>query len=207
MPRAIVGRWRLYHQRITHPPFQHASEVVSWLGAMQGQDYLGTKWAFGLRLPFQTEADIDQAIADRLIMRTWGPRGTLHYIAPADIHWMVALIAPSQISRNARRYQQLELDAATLIHTTELIGQALRDGAHLTRTEILARIEADGIPTDGQRGFYMLHHAGLERVLYQGEMRGSETTYLGLGAGNPLPKEEALAALARRYFTSRGRPP
>ncbi|MBC8099290.1 MAG: winged helix DNA-binding domain-containing protein, partial [Armatimonadetes bacterium] len=35
-------------------------------------------------------------------------------------------------------------------------------------------------------------------------MRRNETTFLALDAGKTLPKEEALAQLARRYFTSRG---
>ena len=56
---ASAGLRRLYHQRISHPPFKDASQVVAWLGAMQGQDYLGTKWAFGLRLPGSTEAAVE----------------------------------------------------------------------------------------------------------------------------------------------------
>src|SRR5215475_12012337 len=111
---STMGLHRLYHQRITHSTFKSLSEVVGWLGAMQGQDYAGTKWAFSLRLPGITEAAIEQAIADGLIMRTWALRGTLHYVAPADIHWLVGLIAPRQIAGNARRYKELELDEATL---------------------------------------------------------------------------------------------
>src|ERR1041385_1425526 len=128
--KASIGLRRLYHQRITHPPFKDAGEVVMWLGMMQGQDYLGTKWAFGLRLPGSTEADIDRAIADKVILRTWGIRGTLHYVAPADIHWLLGLIAPRQIAGNDRRYKELELDEATLLRSVELIVEALQDGKH-----------------------------------------------------------------------------
>jgi hypothetical protein len=199
-----IGTHRLYHQRITHPTFKDAGEVAAWLGAMQGQDYAGTKWAFGLRLPGNTDADIEQAIANRIIMRIWGVRGTLHYVAPADIHWLLALIAPRLITGNALRYKQLELDEPTLARSTTLIAEALDDGQHLTRNELLAMLEAKGISTEGQRGVFMLQRAGLERLVYQGEMRRNVTTFRTLDEGKTLPKDEALAELARRYFTSRG---
>jgi hypothetical protein len=199
-----IGLRRLYHQRITHPNFIDAGEVVAWLGAMQGQDYAGTKWAFGLRLPGSTEADIEKAIADKLIMRTWAVRGTLHYVAPADIHWLVGLIAPRQISGNARRYKQLELDEPTLLRGRDLIAEALQGGKHLTRDELFAMLQANGISTTGQRGFYLLQRPGLERLIYQGEMRRNVTTFLALDEGKTLPKDEAAAELARRYFISHG---
>lgn len=184
--------------------FKNAGEVVAWLGAMQGQDYAGTKWAFGLRLPGSTDADIEQAIASRVIMRTWALRGTLHYVAPADIHWIVGLIAPRQIAGNAARYKQLELDEPTLARSTTLIAEAVQGGKQLTRDELFDILDAKGISTVGQRGFYMLQRAGLERLIYQGEMRRNVTTFLALDAGKTLPKDEALAELARRYFTSHG---
>ena len=199
-----AGLRRLYHQRITHPPFKDASEVVTWLGAMQGQDYLGTKWAFGLRLPGSTEADIEKAIVDGVVMRTWALRGTLHFVAPADIHWMLGLLAPRQIAGNRPRYKQLELDEPTLVRSSELIAEALQDGKHLTRPELFTILEANGISTAGQRGVHMLQRAGLERRIYQGEMRGKDTTFHTLKAGKTLPKDEALAKLAERYFVSRG---
>ncbi|MBC8100395.1 MAG: winged helix DNA-binding domain-containing protein, partial [Armatimonadetes bacterium] len=201
---STIGLRRLYAQRITHPAFKDAGAVVAWLGAMQGQDYAGTKWAFGLRLPGSTDSDIEQALGNGSVLRTWALRGTLHYVAPADLHWLVGLIAPRQIAGNALRYKQLELDDATLVRSTALIAEALQGGAHLTRTQLFAMLQANGIATTGQRGFFMLQRAGLERLVYQGAMRRNETTFLALDAGKTLPKEEALAQLARRYFTSRG---
>lgn len=202
--RSETGLRRLHRQGIAHRTFKDASEVITWLGAMQGQDYAGAKWAFGIRLPGLTEADIDTAIASGQIMRTWAVRGTLHYVSPADIHWMVGLIAPKQISGNAARYRELELDESTLIRSTAIIAHALENGEYLTRSALFAILETSGITTTGQRGFYMLQRAGLERLVYQGAMHGSETTFRALPAGKSRPKEEALAELARRYFLSRG---
>jgi hypothetical protein len=166
---STVGPRRLYHQRITHSAFKDANQVVAWLGAMQGQDYAGTKWSFGLRLSAITDVDIEQAIDTGQILRTWALRGTLHYVAPTDIHWLVGLIAPRQIAGNARRYKELELDEPTLARSTTFIAEALQGGKHLTRTELFAMLEENHISTAGQRGVYMLQRAALERLIYQGQ--------------------------------------
>lgn len=101
-------------------------------------------------------------------MRTWGLRGTLHYVAPADIHWILGLIAPRQMAGNKPRYKQLELDEPTLVRSTELIVEALQGGKHLSRPKLFTILEANGISTAGQRGVYMLQRAGLERLSLSG---------------------------------------
>lgn len=201
---SAMGLRRLYHQRITHSTFNDPSEVVAWLGAMQGQDYAGTKWSFGSRLAGFTDAHIEQAIATGVILRTWALRGTLHYVAPADIHWLVGLVGPRLIAGNAGRYKALELDEPTLLRSTELIVEALQGGKHLTRSELFVYLEANRISTAGQRGFYMLQRAALERAIYQGPMQRNITSFLLLGEGETLPKDEAVAQLAKRYFASHG---
>ena len=45
-----VAKARLGAQRISATTFTRPAEVVSWLGAVQAQDYLGALWAVGLRL-------------------------------------------------------------------------------------------------------------------------------------------------------------
>ena len=60
---------------------------------MQAQDYLGAKWALGLRLPGTTDAKIEQAFNDGAILRTHVMRPTWHFVAPADIRWLLALTA------------------------------------------------------------------------------------------------------------------
>ncbi|MCB0112305.1 MAG: winged helix DNA-binding domain-containing protein, partial [Caldilineaceae bacterium] len=91
-----IGLTRLANQRIIDRPFSEPAEVVAWLGALQAQDYLGALWSIGLRMADRpqppTEALIEQAIADRTIVRTWPMRGTLHLVAAADVRWLLALL-------------------------------------------------------------------------------------------------------------------
>src|SRR6187402_64832 len=56
-----VLRRRLHNQRLTTTLFRQAGEVVSWLGAVQAQDYPGARWALGLRARGVDSAAIDAA--------------------------------------------------------------------------------------------------------------------------------------------------
>ena len=103
MNTADIARLRLCNQQIVNARLKKPEEVAAWLGGMQGQDYAGVKWSFGLRLPNVTDADIEQAIADGTIIRTWPMRGTLHFVAAADVRWMLDLLAPRNIAGSARR--------------------------------------------------------------------------------------------------------
>src|SRR5688500_18546457 len=118
-----IAHQRLYHQRISHPTCKTPGEAVAWLGALQGQDFLGAKWSVVPRVPSSNEADIELATADTVIVRTWAMRGTLHLMTAADIRWILALVAPRHIASFARRYRQLELDEATLVRSNDLLAK------------------------------------------------------------------------------------
>ncbi len=78
---------RLRHQQIAGPARDDAADVVRAFGAMQAQDYRNALWAVGLRTLHATEASIERAVAEREIVRTWPMRGTLHFLAAADVRW------------------------------------------------------------------------------------------------------------------------
>lgn len=204
--RTIATR-RLAGQHIGTGRFRRPVEVVSWLGTLQGQDYLGALWSIGLRTQGCTEADIEQALDDTEIVRLWLMRGTLHIAAAADVRWMVALLGPRVIALSALRYQELELDERTLARSSELLAGALSGGRRRTRKELLALLRQNGISTEGQRAPYLLQRAVMDGLICQASARRGEPIYLEVAAlppAKPLSREESLAELARRYFRSRG---
>jgi hypothetical protein len=100
MIRNQIAKFRPVSPQIAGTAFRTPAELVSWLGAVQAQDYLGSLWSIGLRLPGTTQAGVEQAIADRSNTRTWPLRGTLYFVAPSDARWMVEwLTPPERISR------------------------------------------------------------------------------------------------------------
>lgn len=80
MTNADIASQRLHHQRITHPIFQKPEEVVTWLAAVQSQDYAGAKWALALRGTGISEVAIEQAFNEGTILRTHAVRPTWHFV-------------------------------------------------------------------------------------------------------------------------------
>ena len=81
-------------QRLSAPMSADPAAVVGWFGAVQAQEYGPAKWGLAQRAPGLTDAQIDRALADGTIIRTHGPRPTWHFIAPADIRWVLTAVAP-----------------------------------------------------------------------------------------------------------------
>jgi hypothetical protein len=208
MPATALALQRLYQQRLSQNPLATPGEVVAWLGAVQAQDYLGALWAIGLRMQHATEADIEQAMADGVIVRTHPMRGTWHFVAAADVRWLLTLMAPRRIASNASWYRRLELDDATFAKSNAVFAKTLQGGKQLTRRELAAKLEQAGISTAGLRLTFILSRAELDAVIASGARRGKQFTFALLDELVPVSKalerDEALAELARRYFTSHG---
>ena len=203
-----IAHLRLANQRIATRPFVQPEEVVAWLGAMQGQDYTGTLWAVGLRMMQASEERIEQALAERRIVRTWPMRGTLHFVAANDVRWLLQLLTPRMIAQSVGRYRQLELDEATFAASQEIFVKTLLGGKQLTRDKMYQNLEQANIATAGQRGYHLLARASQDGLICFGIPNGNQQTFTLLdewvAPTKPLTRQEALAELARRYFTSRG---
>jgi len=202
-----IVQQRLHNQHLAQRTFSKPSDVVRWFGAMQAQDYLGALWAVGLRAEGTTMRDVERALADKSIVRTWPMRGTLHLVAREDVRWMLELMAPRMVGRAASRFAKLGLDRATLSRSHKLLSRSLR-GKQLTRTEIYEALESAGISTAAQRGMHILWWAAHERLVCCGPRRDKQHTFVLLDEWAPdaksRPREEALAEIALRYFASHG---
>jgi winged helix DNA-binding protein len=206
-----IVQQRLHNQHLLGAPFARPDEVVQWFGAIQAQEYPGATWGIAQRMDGLTQAAIDQAYADGAILRTHAMRPTWHFLTPADIRWLLTLTSPRVHAMNASYYRKLELDATVLARSATVLTNALQGGKHLTRTELAAALEQAGIiraSDERLRLTYLVMHAELEGLICSGAMRGKQHTYALLDervpAARALEREEALAELTRRFFTSHG---
>jgi hypothetical protein len=208
MAGADLARRRLLVQRVAGAPFAGPREAVASLCAVQAQDYRGALWAVGLRTRHASEADVERAIADRSIVRTWPMRGTLHLVAAADVRWMMELLAPRAVAANAARERQLGLDRAAFARSRALLGRALRGGRRLTRDALYAVLREGGVSPAGQRGIHVLWRLAHERLLCPAARDGKQQTFAlfeeWVPRGRALSREEGLAELAARYFGGHG---
>ncbi|GAA3838631.1 winged helix DNA-binding domain-containing protein [Sphaerisporangium flaviroseum] len=184
------------------------AEVVTWLGAMQGQDLAGGLWSFGARLPGYTAADVTAALERREALRTWPMRGTIHFVPSRDARWMLELMGVRVLNGAARRREQLGLSQETAVEALEALGAALAGGGRLSRSQCLAVLADKGIDTSGQRGYHLLGYASRRGLLCIAPNIGNEQSFVLLDEWVPDPhrpeRDEALGTIALRYFRGRG---
>ena len=199
---------RLKNQQLVGSRFRTPEDVVQSLGAMQAQEYAMAKWALGLRLPGATEQSMEQAINAGQILRTHVLRPTWHFVAAADIRWILALTAPRVRAALAYNDRLFDVTASVLRRSHAVIEKMLAGGQQLTRDELATGLRKVGVEAQGTRLAHIIMHAELDGLICSGPRRGRHGTYALLEERVPAApaksRPEALAELARRYFSSRG---
>jgi hypothetical protein len=210
MAAADIGLRRLASQRIASDRLDRPADVVRWLGAVQAQDYGQSLWAIGARLRTGTAEQVEAAIAERQIARTWLMRGTIHFAPPEDVRWLLALVAPRLVAGDERRCARLGLTPATIARSAKSLGEALAGDRRLSRPEIMDLLQGEGIETSGGRGYHILWRLAQDGLICGGPMQGKQQTFVLLDDWAPraesrdLSREESLAVLAARFAASRG---
>lgn len=204
-----LSRRRLRNQYIDGSRLDDPAEVVRALGAVQAQDYYSALWAIGLRLRGARESDVEQAIIERRIVRTWPMRGTLHFVAAEDVRWLIELLAPRTLQRNAARLlRDFAIDRAVIKRASKIVRATLNGGRAATRASLYEQLDAQGIDTGEQRGLHILWWLAHEGLICCGPRVGKQHTFVLLDEWIPKPssltREEALALLAQRYFAHHG---
>ncbi|HEX9979260.1 MAG TPA: winged helix DNA-binding domain-containing protein [Flavobacterium sp.] len=203
-----ISNYRLSVQLLSSPEFKSPKEIVSHFGAMQAQDYAMAKWAVGIRCRKSRDEIIEEAVNSAEILRTHILRPTWHFVAAEDIRWMLKLTGANVMRQMAATNKQLELDDKVFARCNEIIAKSLDGGNHHTREEIMQVLQSHSIRTDSFRSAHIMFHAELSGLVCSGIRKGKNNTYALLDERVPespsFTKEEALAELARRYFTSHG---
>lgn len=179
------------------------------MGAVQAQDYHAAKWALGLRMRSATHAAVEAAFNEGKIIRTHLLRPTWHFVAPEDLRWLLALTAPNVNRKCAGTYRRFEIDDTVFKRSVKVFIKALQGGKTLTRAELRAALNKAGVAADDTvRMGHILLRAELNGLICSGPRAGKQFTYALLEErvppGKALTRDEALAELTRRYFTSHG---
>jgi hypothetical protein len=192
--------------------------VVSVICGAHAQVASAAELSIGLRVPGATRTDVREALwTDRTLVKTRGPRGTVHLLATADLPmWTGALSAipppPHEQSRDAL------LTPEQTEQVLAAITDALRD-ADLTTAELTDAVVARTGPWAGERVMdafqdkwprWIIGMAAAMRrgVMCFGPNRGRATTYTSparwLPGFAPMSGPAALAELVRSYLYAYG---
>ena len=141
---------RLQNQQLSTPLFGHPKELVSWMGAMQAQDYTMVKWAVGMRLKSPGIQAVEKALHQGEILRTHIMRPTWHLVAAEDIRWMLKLSAQRIKSANDSyaKGHGLEITEQQYDRSHTVLGNILSGKRSLTKQEIAEHFERSGLLAD-----------------------------------------------------------
>ena len=167
----------MHNQHLVTPRLTQPAEIVSWLGAVQAQDFPGAKMALGQRLSNVADDQIDRAFADGAFLRTHVLRPTWHFVAPDDIRFLLTLTAPRVHALSAPYYRKCEFDEKVFRLSAKVLRKSLGGGKQLTRDELRVAFTQAGIATSGElRMSYLMLHAELEGIVCSGPRRGKQFT-------------------------------
>jgi hypothetical protein len=184
---------------------RNAVAVCDRLLAVQAQDLRSARLAVRARTTGLTAGDVDRALTEtQTLVIGWLNRGTLHLVRREDYWWLHALTTPPLFTGNARRLELTGVSAAAADRGVDVIERALATDGALTRDELRDRVQAAGVPTEGQALVHLLMLACLRGIAVRGPLRGKHHAYVlageWLGAPAPFDRDRALAELARRYL-------
>ncbi|WP_458781401.1 winged helix DNA-binding domain-containing protein [Arthrobacter sp. D3-16] len=216
--RRTLGRLRLASQRLVpHPAVPPASApdvsgsiagTVRWMTAMQAQDLQAALWAVGARVPGAGLSDARSAIDSGAVVRSWPMRGTLHLVAPEDLHWMLDLTAERLTKSIAARHRELGITWADIEKCRDIALEQVAGGGAASRPELFQVFDAAGQPTEGQRGIHILGTLCRHGWLVQGPLAGNQQLMVAFDSWIPvsrkLERREAIAEFLLRYFRSHG---
>lgn len=215
---AVVAR-RLARHGLAEPgPAEGLAEQVAVMCGAHAQIITAAEISVGMRVAGITRADVQSALwTDHRLIKTFGPRGTVHLLAAADLPiWTGALSAlpPRRTVPQSEQY----LTPAQIDQVIAAIAEALAE-AELTVDELtqalVARLGAwvgdpvmPAFQTMWPRWRFVTDTAANSGALCFGPVRGRNVTYTNprrfLPNFRPAPGPEALAFVVRRYLHAYG---
>ncbi|MFS2930240.1 winged helix DNA-binding domain-containing protein [Parabacteroides sp. AF27-14] len=204
----MITHIRVASQQLEQPRFESPKELVSWMGAIQAQEYEMAKWAIGIRLRSSSLETVNEALYKGDILRTHVMRPTWHFVAAEDIRWML-MLSSERIKAAVMSYAKGhfgKIEKTLFTRCLDQIGKILEGYKSLTKQEVTAELQKSGIlPTIDHVNLF-LTWGEVEGIVCSGIDKGKKTTYALLDERVPptreLCREEALARLASRYFQS-----
>lgn len=202
-----IPKLRLLNQQLANPLFHSPKELVSWMGAVQAQDYAMVKWAVGMRLASATVRTVEEALQKGEILRTHVMRPTWHLVAAEDIRWMLKLSARRiKAANEAYAKGREEISEELYSKSNRALETILAGKKRLTRLEIAEQFRHSGLAADNYHMTRFMVRAEVEGIVCGGESKGGKHAYMLLEECVPpvpdITKDEALARLARNYFRS-----
>jgi hypothetical protein len=198
---------RLVAQGLAGAALESPRAVAERLLCLQAQDYWSGLASVAVRGGCSL-ADVEAAFDAGSIVRAWPLRGTLHLLAAQDLGWLRELLAPRQLADAALREGRLGLDRKLIARATGVVAEALTADGPSSRAELNRAWTAAGIDSSGERSYHLIWHLAHAGTIVLGPTREGQQLFAlsaeWLQSCPSIARGDALALLARRYFTGHG---
>ncbi len=188
--------------------------VVSRACGIQAQVLSAAELALSARIPDLRVADVRAALwEERSLVKTYGPRGTIHLLAAADVPLYMAAVGDHPFWRGDALLATLGLDGVSASALVDAFADAL-DGRRLTRDELATavglRLGAEVEERARSNWGSLLRPAAFAGVLCFGPSVGSRVTFVRADQwvdgwpSAPTDPEAATIELVRRFLAAYG---
>ena len=201
---------RLLSQQLVSPQFKDPADVVSWFGAMQGQDYKAMRWAVMMRTKRPSFKAFEAAFNDGRIIRTHLLRTTWQLVSGEDYRWMLELCRTKALVglRGWMHSNGIDIPDEEKWRIQELLAETATGKRAVLKEEFAESLRGKGVTMTDQRLSYHLRLAEYDGLLCSGDLHPTKRTLAlvseKIGPQPAMDHDEALALLARKYFRSHG---
>jgi hypothetical protein len=204
---------RLARNHLLEPvPQDRMADAVRTVGGVQAQILSAAELAIGVRVASVTQRDVQAELWERRsLVKTYGPRGTLHLLPADELSLWMAALGASALLRESHWYAAAGLERSQADALLKAIGEAL-DRRCLTRQELADKVVAEVGAWAREQMLSawgeLLTPAAFAGYLCFGPSRGSQVTFVRadqwVARWQEHDPERALAEVCRRYFAAYG---
>ena len=170
---------RLLNQQLVAPQFSDPAEVVSYMGAMQAQEYRMMRWAVEMRTRKPSAKTFKKAFDSGRIIRLHLMRGTWQLVSAEDYWPFITLCGPKSIAvtKGWMSSNKISIPDDELFRVRDILAQTAADKGSVTKEDIVQALEERGLQMDDHRLSYHIRMAEFTGTLCSGDLLPMKATY------------------------------
>ena len=200
---------RLLNQQLICPQFNNPEDVVSYMCAMQAQEYRMMRWAVEMRTRKPSAKAFKEAFDSGKIIRLHLMRGTWQLIS-ADNYWpLLELCAPKSIAviKGWMSSNKISIPDNELMRVRDILAQIAADKKSVTKEDFVDALAKKDIRMDEHRLSYHIRMAEMSGIICSGDLLPMKATYAltadKVKSSVTMDRDNALMLFTRKYFQSR----
>ena len=170
---------RLLNQQLICSQFDTPAELVSYMGAMQAQEYRLIRWAVAMRTKKPSAKAFKKAFDSGQIIRFHLMRGTWQLVS-AENYWpFLELCAPKAmaVTKGWMSSNKISIPEEEVMSIREILAQTAADKGSVTKEDFIQALAEKDIHMDDHRLSYHIRMAEIFGHLCSGELLPMKATY------------------------------